>query len=225
MHHPLAYLATTQVSHDGAIPAAPAIPVLSVADDATLARALIEKDPAAPRVAWARFSPLVRRILRRSLGPQHEVEDIVQDVFLVLFQRVHTLRDAVALKGFIIAITVRTIRYEIRRARVRRWVGLSRTSELPDLLVVNADPSSRQALIHFYRALERINPRDRAAFVLRFIEGMEAAEVATALDVSVPTARRCFTRAWERVTFFAQRDPFLVDYLRELEVTSLTDGP
>ena len=29
-----------------------------------------------------------------------------------------------------------------------------------------------------------------AAVVLRFIEGMEAAEVAAALDVSVPTARR-----------------------------------
>jgi RNA polymerase sigma-70 factor, ECF subfamily len=215
-------LATTQVSHDAAGPTSPAssdLPLVD-ADDTTLAHALIAKNPAAPRVAWSRFSPLVRRILRRSLGPQHDVEDIVQDVFLCLFQRVHTLRDPVALKAFVIAITVRTVRYEIRRARVRRWVGLSRSAELPDLRVVNADNGARHALLHFYRALERINERDRTAFVLRFVEGMEAAEVAAALGVSVPTARRCFTRAWERVTFFAQRDPFLVDYLSELEVTS-----
>jgi RNA polymerase sigma-70 factor, ECF subfamily len=198
---------------------APAPAALADADDATLACALIEKKVEAPRVAWTRFSPLVRRILRRSLGPQHDVEDIVQDVFLCLFERVHTLRDPVALKAFVIAITVRTARYEIRRARVRRWVGLSRTAELPDLRVVNADTNSQHALIHFYRALNRINERDRTAFVLRFIEGMEASEVATALEVSVPTARRCFTRAWERVTFFAQRDPFLVDYLSTLEAT------
>ena len=203
----------------------PTPPALADADDATLACALIEKNPAAPRVAWTRFSPLVRRILRRSLGPQHDVEDIVQDVFLCLFERVHTLRDPVALKAFVIAIAVRTARYEIRRARVRRWVGLSRTAELPDLRVVNADTSSQQALIHFYRALNRINERDRTAFVLRFVEGMEAAEVAAALDVSVPTARRCFTRAWERITFFAQRDPFLVDYLGKLEVTSSEEPP
>ena len=82
-----------------------ASPPLTEADDATLAVALIEKNVAAPRVAWTRFSPLVRRILRRSLGPQHDVEDIVQDVFLCLFQRVHTLRDPVALKAFVIAIT------------------------------------------------------------------------------------------------------------------------
>jgi RNA polymerase sigma-70 factor (ECF subfamily) len=222
----LAYLATRQVSPDVA-PATKAPISLSEADDATLALALIGKEVAAPKVAWTRFSPLVRRILRRSLGPQHDVEDIVQDVFLCLFERVHTLRDPVALKAFVIAITVRTARYEIRRARVRRWVGLSRTAELPDLRVVNADTSSQHALIHFYRTLERINSRDRTAFVLRFVEGMEAAEVAAALHVSVPTARRCFTRAWERVTFFARRDPFLVDYLSRLEVTcseELHDG-
>jgi RNA polymerase sigma factor (sigma-70 family) len=138
---------------------------------------------------------------------------------------VHTLRDPVAFKAFVIAITVRTARYEIRRARVRRWVGLSRTAELPDLRVVNADTGSQHALIHFYRVLNRINERDRTAFVLRFVEGMDAAEVAAALDVSVPTARRCFSRARERIIFFAQRDPFLVDYLGKLDVTSFEEPP
>lgn len=220
----LPQLATRQVSQAVALPIA-SPPGLVEADDATLARALLDKDERAPRVAWGRFAPLVRRILRRSLGPGHEVEDIVQDVFLCLFARVHTLRDPVALKAFVIAITVRTARYEIRRARVRRWVGLSRTDELPDIRVVQADSSSQHALIHFYRALARINERDRTAFVLRFVEGMEASEVASALGVSVPTARRCFTRAWERVTFFARRDPFLVDYLSKLDATSSAQDP
>jgi RNA polymerase sigma-70 factor (ECF subfamily) len=170
-------------------------------------------------------TPFIRALVRRRTSSADQVEDIVQDVFLCLFERVHTLRDPVALKAFVIAIAVRTARYEIRRARVRRWVGLSRTAELPDLRVVNADTSSQHALIHFYRALNRINERDRSAFILRFIEGMEAAEVAAALEVSVPTARRCFTRAWERITFFAQRDPFLVDYLSKLEVTSSEEDP
>jgi RNA polymerase sigma-70 factor, ECF subfamily len=215
-----ALLASRHVFHDGTASPSSTVEPLSRTDDATLASALIEKNSAAPRVAWVRFSPLVRRMLRRSLGPKHEVEDVVQNVFLCLFQRVHTLRDPLALKAFVIAITVRMIRYEVRRARVRRLVGLSRTAELPDLRVVNADSGSRHALIHFYRILDRLNARDRTAFVLRFIEGMDAAEVAAAMAVSVPTARRCFTRAWERVTLLAQRDPFLVDYLSKLEVTS-----
>ena len=158
--------------------------------------------------------------MRRSLGPQPDVEDIVQEVVpLLVSSGVHTLRIGRA-QSVHHAITVRTVRTRSTPLASARVGRVAASSELARLACGNADTSARQALIHFYRALERINERDRAAFVLRFVEGMEAAEVAVALDVSVPTARRRFTRAWERVTFFAQRDPFLVDYLSKLEVTS-----
>jgi RNA polymerase sigma-70 factor (ECF subfamily) len=194
----------------------PAVAPASTWDDAELARALIDKHPAAPKVAWERFSPMVRRMIRRSLGPQHDVEDAVQDVFLCLFERVCTLREPQALKAFVIGITLRTLRYAIRRAQARRWIGLSRTAELPDSRVTHADNSSQLALIQFYQLLDRLRERDRIAFTLRFIEGMDAAEVAEAMGVSLPTARRAFTHAWERVTLLAQRDAFLSSYLGSL---------
>jgi RNA polymerase sigma-70 factor (ECF subfamily) len=185
---------------------------------------LIEKHPASAKVAWERFSPMVRRMIRRSLGPQHDVEDSVQDVFLCLFERVSALREPKALKGFVIGITLRTVSYAIRRARARRWIGLSRTAELPDSQVTHADNSSQRALIQFYQLLDRLRERDRIAFTLRFIEGMDAAEVAEALGVSLPTARRAFTHAWERVTLLAQRDAFLACYLRDLPAAAV-EGP
>ncbi|HEY3594545.1 MAG TPA: sigma factor, partial [Polyangiaceae bacterium] len=57
-------------------------------DDAALARAMIADDPRAPRVAWHRFAPMVHRILKRTLGPGADVEDLVQEVFLCLYDRV-----------------------------------------------------------------------------------------------------------------------------------------
>ena len=45
------------------------------------------------------------------------------------------------------------------------------------------------------------------------VEGMDCAEVAEALGVSEPTARRSFSRAHKQVMTWAQHDPFLVDYL------------
>lgn len=195
---------------------------LTEVDDAALARALIERHPHAPRTAWARFSPLVRRIVRRSLGPASDTEDAVQDVFVCLFEKAHTLRDPAALKAFIVAITVRTVRYQVRRRRVRAWVGLGDTGELPDIRVVESNTESRQALLHFYRILDRVGSKDRAAFVLRFIDGMEVADVAAALETSVPTARRRFTRAYRRVALLAGRDPFLAEYLASLKVGEKT---
>jgi hypothetical protein len=44
---------------------------------------------------------------------------------------------------------------------------------------------------------------------------MDAPEVAAALGVSIPTARRAFSRAQMRMTLWAGRHPFLSDYLIE----------
>jgi len=211
-------VASSQLVDPRVLSGAPAADPVEV-DNATLARALIDGAPDAPRLAWDRFAPLVRRIVQRSLGPEHDAEDVVQEAFMCLFSRVHTLRDPAALKAFIISITVLTTRREIRRRKLRRWVGLTEADDMPDLRVVSDEADSREALTRFYRILDRIRTRDRTAFVLRFIEGMEVADVAEAMGVSVPTARRCFTRAWQRVSFFAKRDPFLADYLTTLGST------
>lgn len=205
--------------------AAPALPSASSgsdlprADDRTLALALQSEHPKAPAVAWLRFSPMVRRILRRSFGPGSDVEDLVQDVFLLLFRRVETLREPSTLSAFVIGITVRVAQAELRRRRVRRWVGLSSGPELVDHRTAVDDPDAREALSRFYALLQQINPRDRMAFVLHHIEGLDVATVGAALGVSVPTVRRCLSRAWHRVVLLAGRDPSLADYVSRLRPT------
>ncbi len=193
------------------------ISVLSAVDDATLWRALCDGEPNAQRVAWDRFCPMVRGVVRRSLGPELDAESVVQDAFLTLFQKISTLREPAALRAFVMSITVLTartaLRTEMRRRRLRRWLGVQQELEHQALRLVPEDMDSRQALVRFYNILDKINPRDRMAFVLRFVEGMAVAEVASTLGVSVPTVRRCFTRAWERFTLLAGRDPFLADYV------------
>jgi RNA polymerase sigma-70 factor, ECF subfamily len=188
-------------------------PDLAEASDSALARALIAGEPQAFREAWSRFSPVVRRILRRSLGPERDVEDTIQDVFLCVFNKVQTLRDPGALKAFVISVTVRTLRYEIRRRRVRNWLRFADDLDVPDLRSVHPDPDSREALVRFNTILDRINSRDRTAFVLHIVHGLDLPEVAHSLGVSVPTTRRCVVRAKERVALFAGRDPLLVNYL------------
>jgi RNA polymerase sigma-70 factor, ECF subfamily len=83
---------------------------LDDSEDADLARALIARDPKAPRTLWRRYAPMVFRMLRRALGPGHDVEDLAQEVFLCVFEKVPTLREPKALKAFVISITVLTTR-------------------------------------------------------------------------------------------------------------------
>ena len=194
---------------------------LSEASDATLACELQARSPAAARVVWQRYSPMVRRILARALGPERDVEDSLQEVFLCLFNKAPELRNPASLRAFIVSIAIRTLRHEIRRRKLRSWLRLDGNVAVEDLRTVSPDTDAREALIRFYALLDRINTRDRSVFVLHVIEGMDIEAIASALEVSVPTIRRCFTRARERILVLAGRDPMLVDYVSKLHPGAL----
>ena len=194
---------------------------LSEASDATLACELQARSPAAARVVWQRYSPMVRRILARALGPERDVEDSLQEVFLCLFNKAPELRNPASLRAFIVSIAIRTLRHEIRRRKLRSWLRLDGNVVVEDLRTVSPDTDAREALIRFYALLDRINTRDRSVFVLHVIEGMDIEAIASALEVSVPTIRRCFTRARERILVLAGRDPMLVDYVSKLHPGAL----
>jgi RNA polymerase sigma-70 factor (ECF subfamily) len=182
-------------------------------DDVSLVAMLLEGDLRAPRIVWQRFAPMVHRMLRRAFGPEYDIDDLAQDIFLVLFRRGHTLREPQALRAFIISITAHTIRYELRRKAATRWL---RFGEPAVAKAMDADLNAREALSRLYRILDRLSSGDRTAFVLRFMEGLEVADVALALAVSLATTKRRLTHAWRRVVVHAQRDDALMAYLAGL---------
>jgi RNA polymerase sigma-70 factor (ECF subfamily) len=186
---------------------------LDESDDADLARALIARDPQAPRALWRRYAPMVFRMLRRALGPGHDVEDLAQEVFLCVFEKVTTLREPKALKAFVISITVLTTRSELRRLWVRRWIRLSGKTDVTGKAVVHLDTDAREALGRFYGLLDRINAQDRTLFVLRFMEGLGLLEVAAAAQLSLATTKRRLARVWSKVRLLVERDPILAEYI------------
>jgi RNA polymerase sigma-70 factor (ECF subfamily) len=183
---------------------------LATADDETLARALIAGDKRAPRVAWARFAPMVYRILRRTFGPGVDIEDIHQDIFLAFFRKVGALREPKSVKAFLVSITARTIKYQLRLKRARRFMLFwNSTENLDDPAVEPPDDSAQQTLVAFYAVLDKLNARDRTAFGLRFLEGMELAQVASTLGISVSTTKRHLARIWKLVAVRVRNDPAL----------------
>jgi RNA polymerase sigma-70 factor (ECF subfamily) len=183
---------------------------LAEIDDVSLVGMLIDGDARAPRIVWQRFAPMVLRMLKRAFGPEYEVDDLAQEVFLVLFRRAHTLREPQAVRAFVIAITAHTIRYELRRKAALRWL---RFGEPSIAKAADVDLDAREALSRLYLILNRLSSNDRTAFVLRFMEGLEVAAVSQALGVSLATTKRRLTHAWKRVVLYAQRDASLVEYL------------
>jgi RNA polymerase sigma-70 factor (ECF subfamily) len=182
-------------------------------EDADLVRSLIAGEGHAPRALWQRFAPTVFRILRRAFGPGQDAEDLAQEIFLCVFEKVSTLREPTALRKFIISITVNTARGEVRRRWVRRWGRVATMGDATEDAIIEVDTDSREALRRFYGVLDRLNPHDRTLFVLRFIEELPLMQLAEASGFSLATTKRRLARARSKVLLLVERDPVLCDYL------------
>jgi RNA polymerase sigma-70 factor (ECF subfamily) len=188
------------------------LPVAAL-DDEALVRAVVQGHPGAAPAAWRRFVPLVRRLLRRALGPGDEIDDHVQEVFVRFFRSACDLRDPALLSSFVVGITMRVVRTELRRRRLRRWLQLSATGVLPEIATTGPNLAEREALGALYRVLDRVDDRARVLFVLRFIEGLELTEIGHALGCSLATTKRRLAGASHRVLALAGREPALAAYL------------
>jgi len=174
-------------------------------DDEELVRAVLAGDEAAQLAIWRRYVPLVRSRLGRSIGGQ-DVEDLVQEVFLRLFEFLPQLRDPAALRSFLIGITLRIAGTELRRRRCRWWLTLSATGELPEPGTFEDEGETRQVVSKLQGILGKLTPHSYRFFELRFVEERALADVADKMNVSLATAKRHLARVSARVYAMADRE-------------------
>lgn len=185
--------------------------------DASLVQGAAGGDQEAIAAIWDRYSGLVRGVIYGALGPDQAVEDLTQDVFLAFLGAAGRIKDGHALKGYLASMGVRHAVQEIRRRKVRRWVGLSPTSEVPELPTKGEDSEGRAALAALHRVLQQLSERRRMAFVLRHVQGFEMLEAAQALGVSESTLRRELQAAKIFIRNAAGREPALGEVMARYE--------
>jgi RNA polymerase sigma-70 factor (ECF subfamily) len=173
---------------------------ISLVDEADLTRALLEGRRGAAPLAWRRFYPIVIATLRRLLGPGDDLPDLAQDVFARFFSKLRDLRKQGSVRAFVTGIAFRRAREEIKRRRVRRTSAPMVLHHMNELsLAGTTDPERRHAAARLYRMMSSMSENDRAAYTLRFVEGLELSEIADALEVSLSTVRRAIRRATEQL--------------------------
>jgi len=184
-------------------------------DDAVLVSLAAVGCAEAHAAIWDRYASLVRSIVRRSIRLESDVEDLVQEVFLQ-FYRSHTLlRNREALRAFIFAISLRVTIREIRFRRARKRLADDGGHAPGSGVVPPADFEAREAVAGIRAMLDRLDPQDRTAFVLRHVEGLELTEVAGMLDMSLATVKRRLAKIAQRVNAMTKNDQRVAEYLGE----------
>ncbi|HEY5285204.1 MAG TPA: sigma-70 family RNA polymerase sigma factor [Polyangia bacterium] len=176
-------------------------------DDETLVRETLAGKRWAQQEVWYRFAPMVHGLLRRSLNSRHDCDDLMQEVFLRVFRRLHSLQNLSALRSFIYSVAVRVVSEEIRhyyvfkRAR-EQLVLIAHATTVQS----GANFEAREALGRIQTLLDGMKDKHRAVFVLRHVEGMDLHEIATGLDISLATVKRYLVKAMRTIEHVVSRD-------------------
>lgn len=175
--------------------------------DAVLVIAARAGEAWAQEALFQRYARMVMALAQRMLPERQDADDLVQDVFVFALDRLNTLDNPQAFASWIASIVVRTAGKRLRRRRLLTRLGLLRTTPVDlDAVVSPSAPQDVAAeLRSVYSMLNRLPPEERVALVLRRIEGMEIAEIAQHMDISIATVKRRLSAAEARLTRARQR--------------------
>jgi RNA polymerase sigma-70 factor (ECF subfamily) len=155
-------------------------------DLAELVQRAVAGDRSAFEQIVVRFERRVLLLSWRLLGSHEDAEDAAQEVFLRAYKYLHRFDNKRAFEPWLVRLTVNVCR-DLGRHR-KPTVPLE-----PELLRAAGDPhselSSEQRRQSLYRALAALPEKERAAVVLRDIEGLPTTEVAEILGSSEATVR------------------------------------
>jgi RNA polymerase sigma-70 factor, ECF subfamily len=182
---------------------------------------------------FTELRPKLFSIAYRMLGSVSDAEDVVQDAYLRYHGALAEGTEIESPRAYLSAVTTRLAIDLLRSARHRRetYVG----QWLPEPLLTHpgpAEPGEHAAeadslSMAFLLVLERLNPVERAVFLLHDVFGYEFTEIASMLERSPDSCRQIAVRARRHVN--AERPRFEAsrarrDELADKFVAALSQG-
>jgi RNA polymerase sigma-70 factor, ECF subfamily len=159
-----------------------AAPVTELSPEALLVEAVRGGDREAFGRLYDAYAPMVHGILLARV-PYREVDDLVQDVFLVALRRLNTLRDSAAFGGWLAMIT--------RNRAIDFYRAAREVEELPEDLPDHR-PAEKEREAEAARTLDVIRGLPEAyreTLVLRLVEGMTGPEIAARTGLTPASVR------------------------------------
>lgn len=161
--------------------------------DADLVARAVAGDRWAEEALYRRHAREITSAVLRMVGRHGDADDVIQDTFVLAFERLGSLRDGSAFRAWVAKIAVNEVRRHIRKRKLLRWVGLDRAEDdvgFAALAVDGTRPDLRAELAELDRIVARLPVEQRMTWMLHRVEGWSLRETAGALDISTATVKR-----------------------------------
>jgi RNA polymerase sigma-70 factor (ECF subfamily) len=145
----------------------------------------------------------VFRVALRILGSVEDAQDAAQDVFLRLHRSLNRIDEDRGLGAWLYRVTVNICTDALRTRR--KVIPIEDVAPVSPELTPLAHSEQRETRQRVTDALARLPEKERAAVVLREIEGLSTSEVAAILGTSEGTVRAQISMARTKLRKWLQR--------------------
>ena len=144
---------------------------------------------AGDREAFDRLFRLLQEPLYRYIfslvGARAPAEDVLQEVFILIYRKIRWLREPELLRPWVYRIATREAFKHLKRER--RWTDKAEDESV--LLELPAPSRDEMAPEMIAQLVERLSPASRAVIVLHYLHEMPLAEIAEVMGVAVGTVK------------------------------------
>jgi RNA polymerase sigma-70 factor, ECF subfamily len=155
--------------------------------DAELVRQVAAGDEAAFAELYDLYAPAVYTYLLRLVNESAVAEEILQEVFLAMWQGAHRFREEARVKTWLLRIAHHQAVSWLRRARAGAWAN----EELEDHEhePIEEHLARSWQIDQVRAALARLTPNHRAVIELTFVQGLSYAEIAEVMNCPIGTVK------------------------------------
>jgi RNA polymerase sigma-70 factor (ECF subfamily) len=162
--------------------------------------------PPQVREVVERHGPFVCRSLRHLGVREDDLDDTMQDVFLVVHRRLEDYEERGRTRAWLYSICRRVV--VSQRRKLARWQDKKNAANPPEPSIEPtqlAHVENREALELGYQLLDQLTKEERQIFLLYEVEDMPMIEIAQALGCRLQTAYSRLYKARTRILAAAER--------------------
>ncbi|MBI4130252.1 RNA polymerase sigma factor [Candidatus Roizmanbacteria bacterium] len=167
-------------------------------DERLLVEGILSGDESFLRTFYTTYSPYLHNFIRKRVGDEKDVEEIVQDTLLASLESLRDFTFSCTLSTFLCSIAKRKVVDFYRKKKLSR-ILFSHVPQMESLLAVLTTPEDElnEQLLreHVLVVFSRLKPRYQKILRLKYIEGFSVSEIAEKLSMSFKSVESMIFRA------------------------------
>jgi RNA polymerase sigma-70 factor, ECF subfamily len=174
-------------------------------DDTAAVARVLSGDKDAFRILVERYSRDIFRVAFRLMTNEQDADDAVQETFLRAYRSLEKFKKRSQFRTWIYRIAVNCCYDMLQKQNGSKTTRSDPSQEYEaqpvEERIASAEPPpdlillSREAEERLHKALDKLTPLERMAFLMRHFEGKSIHEIARALDVKSNAAKQSVFRA------------------------------